>query len=147
MVGYVRLGTKIGNPGTPADEADVTIAFSTTDVRDKTTLADYTGELQASAVLRLTDRRNGATGNDTATVSDTTYAFTVPCTATGGTANIGSTCSLTTTADALLPNTVAEGKRALWQLGAIEVLDGGSDGDADTPGGNTVFLRQGFFVP
>ena len=41
----------------------------------------------------------------------------------------------------------AEGKRALWQLGAIEVLDGGSDGDADTPGGNTVFLRQGFFVP
>ena len=146
MVGYLRLATTIGNPGTPADEADVTIAFSTTDVRDKTTLADYTGELQARTVLRLTDRRNGATGNDTATVSDTAYEFTVPCTATGGAANIGATCSLTTTADALLPNKVTEGKRAIWQLGAIEVLDGGPDGDAETAG-NTVFLRQGIFIP
>ena len=40
-----------------------------------------------------------------------------------------------------------ETKRTIWQLGAIEVLDGGSDGDGDTAGGNTVFLRQGFFVP
>ena len=101
MVGFVRLATITGNPGTPADEADVKITVSTTDVRDQTTLVDYTGELQARAVLRITDRLNGATGNDTATVSDTTYAFTVPCTATGGAANIGSTCSLTTTADAL----------------------------------------------
>jgi len=145
MVGYLRLSSATGDPGTPADEADVSIAFSTTDVRVPGTLVDYTGELRASAVLRLTDRANGATGNDTATMSGTTYAFTVPCTATAAT-GVGSTCSLTTTADALLPNTVTEGKRAIWQLGEILVLDGGPDGDAETAD-NTVFLRQGLFIP
>jgi uncharacterized repeat protein (TIGR01451 family) len=146
MVGFLRLATTAGSPGTPADEADVSISVSTTDVRVPTTLVDYTGELQARIVLRLTDRKNGVTKNDTATMSDTPYAFTVPCTATGGTANVGSTCSLNTTADALLPNTVTEGKRAIWQLGEILVLDGGPDGDAETDD-NTVFLRQGIFVP
>ncbi len=147
MVGFVRLATTNGNPATPTiDEADVRISFSTTDVRVPGTLVDYTGELQTRTVLQLTDRQNGATGNDTATVSETTYAFTVPCTATGGTANVGSTCSLTTTADALVPNTVTEGKRSIWQLGEIVVTDGGSDGDAET-GPNSVFLRQGLFIP
>ena len=79
-------------------------------------------------------------------MSETTYAFTVPCTATGGATNVGSTCSLTTTADALVPNTVTESKRSIWQLGEIVVTDGGSDGDAET-GPNSVFLRQGLFIP
>jgi hypothetical protein len=34
----------------------------------------------------------------------------------------------------------------MWQLGDLEVLDGGPDGDVDTAD-NTVFLRQGIFVP
>ena len=146
MVGSLRLSTVTGNPGTPADEANINIAFSTTDVRVAGTLVDYTGELQARAALRLTDRRNGSTGIDTATMSETTYAFTVPCTATAA-AGVGSTCSLTTTADALVPNTVTETKRSIWQLGEIVVMDGGSDGDAETTAGNTVFLRQGLFIP
>ena len=146
MVGSLRLAVVPGDPGGP-DDADVAITFSTTDVRDKTTFADYTGELRARVDLRITDRHNGVTGNDSATVADTPYGFTVPCTATGGTANIGSTCSLTTSADALTGATVLETKRTIWQLGAIELLDGGSDGDADTAAGNTLFLRQGVFIP
>jgi hypothetical protein len=31
-------------------------------------------------------------------------------------------------------------------MGPVEVLDGGSDGDVDTPG-NQVFARQGLFIP
>jgi hypothetical protein len=62
-------------------------------------------------------------------------------------ANIGSTCSLTTTADALTGGTIIETRRTIWQLGDVQVLDGGPDGDADTAGDNTVFLREGVFVP
>jgi len=29
----------------------------------------------------------------------------------------------------------------------VDVLDGGPDGDVDTPAGNTLFLTQGIFVP
>ena len=31
--------------------------------------------------------------------------------------------------------------------GQVQVYDGGADGDADTPGDNTLFLSQGVFVP
>jgi hypothetical protein len=136
----------VGNAGTPADEADVKITFQATDIRNKTGLTDYTGELQGRMLLRITDRLNGGTGKDSATVTDASYTFTVPCAATGGTADIGATCSLDTTADAITPGTVTEIKRTIWQMQDVAVLDGGADGDAETAG-NTVFLRQGIFVP
>jgi hypothetical protein len=41
---------------------------------------------------------------------------------------------------------VAEGERAIWQLGQIQVRDGGADGVAATAG-NTPFAVQGVFVP
>jgi hypothetical protein len=69
----------------------------------------------------------------------------VPCTATGST-SIGATCTLTTTLNAVSPGAVLDGKRANWQLGQIELLDGGSDGEATTTP-NTRFLVQGVFVP
>ena len=34
----------------------------------------------------------------------------------------------------------------MWELGAVEVYDGGPDGDAETAD-NTVFAVQGVFVP
>jgi hypothetical protein len=147
MTGSIKLSTIVGTPSTPADEADLLITFRTTDVRDTATpaLADYTGELQGRMELRITDRRNGDTGNDTATVTDLSYTFTVPCAATGST-NTGAVCQLNTTADAITLGTVPEGKRSIWQLADVEVLDGGPDGDAETPN-NSVFLTQGVFVP
>jgi hypothetical protein len=42
---------------------------------------------------------------------------------------------------------VTGGGRAIWELGQVQVLDGGADGLASTPGDNTVFERQGVFVP
>ena len=53
---------------------------------------------------------------------------------------------MSTTFDAVAPGSVPEGKRAIWELDAIEVFDGGTDGIASTAP-NTLFARQGIFVP
>ncbi len=143
--GFARVGTIVGNPATSADEADVSVTVSITDVRRAGDLTDYTGELQAVWPLRITDQFNGPTLADAATSSDAPLAFAVPCASTAA-ATIGSTCSLTTTADAVSPGTVREGRRAIWQLGQVQINDGGSDGVASTSP-NTPFARQGVFVP
>jgi hypothetical protein len=141
-VSYMRLDPVIGNPATPADEADVRIRVSATDIR-KTDLTDYTGQLKTNTSLRIIDRDNGP--SEVGVTVDIPLSYTVPCTATGST-TIGSTCSLDTTADAITPNTVKETKRTVWQMGETDVFDGGSDGVAST-NPNTLFLRQGYFVP
>jgi hypothetical protein len=103
--GSVRYDVKIGNPSTPADEADVNLTVSITDVRARSDLSDYAGELSVNAQRRITDKDstpapNGGSG--AATVQDLPLAFTVPCTATFDT-TIGSFCSVVTTADTLVP--------------------------------------------
>jgi virginiamycin B lyase len=145
-VGSIVLTAVTGNPATTADEADVRIAASATDVRLKAGLGDYTGELQANVKLRLTDRASGLAVNEPATVQDFVYTFKVPCQTTAG-ATIGSTCSVATSADAIQPGTVRESARTIWQLGDVELFDGGPDGVASTTQGNTLFQQQGVFVP
>jgi hypothetical protein len=137
------------NPGSAAveaDDADVRIALSLTDVRLASTLADYTGELQGQVSIRLTDNgRSAPITNPPQTVQDFPLTFTTACTGTAS-ATIGSSCTSVTTADALVPGMVREGNRGLWELGQVEVHDGGADGDLDTAD-NTVFARQGLFIP
>jgi hypothetical protein len=116
-----------------------------TDVRRKSDLADYGGELEARTTLRLTDRVSGASLDDNATVQDLPFEFVVPCAGTGDTAT-GSICSVSTTADAVTPGVVDEGARALWQLDQVSVTDGGTDGLGGTDP-NGVFAVQGLFVP
>ncbi len=141
--GYALMRVMVGSPGTPEDDADVALAFEMSDVRDATELLDYGGELLFRATLRLTDREIAPGG--TATSQDLVLPVTVPCAATLDPLT-GSDCAIATTADALTPGMVREGGRAMWELGSVEVLDGGSDGDVDTPG-NAVFARPGIFVP
>jgi len=143
--GSVSLAVLPGVPSTPEDEADVAIRLALTDVRDKAGLADYTGELQVRGTLRVTDRASGAAGADAGTVQDLDLPVTAGCAPTADTA-VGATCGVVTTLDALTPGAVDEGARAVWQLAQVQVFDGGPDGDVDTPG-NTVFLRQGLFIP
>ena len=45
-----------------------------------------------------------------------------------------------------MPGAVVEGKRAIWQIGQVQVYDGGSDGLVSTAP-NTLFATQGLFVP
>jgi hypothetical protein len=142
MLGSVQYDTIIGNSSTSTDEADVRVRVNITDVRNKTGLGDYTGQLKLIQDLRLTDRDNGPTELGT---GDASLSFTVPCSATGST-SVGSTCALNTTADALAAGTVKESMRTIWQLSKVNVFDGGSDGVAST-NPNTLFLTQGYFVP
>ena len=159
--GYVRLRTLVGTPG-GIDDSDVQIVVNITDVRCQAGVStcgaanaaggdDYTGEVQARVDLRITDRYNAvapAVGTEAATGSRT-FEVTVPCGAIPTPDTIGSTCDITTTADAVYgdTSTAKEGTRAIWQLGQVNVYDGGADGDVDTPTANTLFATQGVFVP
>jgi hypothetical protein len=141
-IGFVTLRAIVGNSSTPADEADARIDTSLADVRQKSGLADYSGELSTVLHVRLTDRLSGFAQ----TVEDFPFSVTVPCTVTPDPA-IGSSCSVDTTADAVTPGAVSESKRSIWALDKVEVYDGGPDGLASTTSGNTVFETQGVFVP
>jgi hypothetical protein len=56
-------------------------------------------------------------------------------------------CSVSTTANAVVPGALSGGKRTIWEVGQLEVQDGGADGVASTTDDNTPFAREGFFVP
>jgi len=114
---------------------DVKETVSITDVRNRGNLGDYTGSLRETSSVRLTDRGNGP-GDDQGTVEDFDFGANVPCAATAD-PSVGSTCSLSTTFDALMPGAVVAGDRAIWKLGQVRLLDAFGD----------VFADQGTFTP
>ena len=151
--GQLTVGTPDANGAGPnsigavlyqALTGDVRLTAGITDVRLKSTLADYTGQLQVDSSVRITDHLNGPAADEPATGS-TSFPVTVPCSATTDT-TIGSTCSVTTTFNAVTPGAIVAGVRSIWELGDVKVFDGGPDGVAST-GPNTLFERQGVFVP
>jgi hypothetical protein len=145
-VSSVRYTVQAGNPATTAD---VKIAASMSDIRNKSDLSDYAGELQVVSVLRISDRDNTPNpgGPGPATVVDTPLSVTVPCTPTPAAPHDGSLCAVSTSANAIASGTVKEGKRAIWGMDQVLAYDGGQDGLAATHDGETVFLDQGLFVP
>jgi WD40-like Beta Propeller Repeat len=165
MIGALTLAVVPGNPATPADDADMAISVSVTDVRCAHTNAacpagagsDYDGKLLALPVsTRITDRQNTPPGpSGVPGTGDTQFKMPVVCAPTADT-TVGSTCSLSTTADALMPGVIREGARAIWELGQVHVRDAGPNGTGyESPacppdcgdGDETLFLRQGVFVP
>ena len=136
-LGSLRYGAVVG---------DVTVAASFTDVRRQGTLADYPGELSVEQAVQITDRFSGASQNEPATAQAGVFRFAVPCTPTAAIAT-GATCSLHSSFNAIAPGAVAQGRLAVWELGAVEVFDGGADDLAATAGDNTLFQRQGVFAP
>jgi TolB protein len=147
--GRLTLGTPpqeptnaVGSVTARVITGDVQLAVSITDVRNQGSLSDYSGQLETRLPLRVTDKDGGVN----ATTQDFPFSFAVPCAATADT-TVGSTCSVVTTADTLMPGAVTTGLRAIWALGQIGVYDGGADGLASTTGDNTLFMDQGIFVP
>jgi hypothetical protein len=102
--------------------------------------------MTARITQRTTDRYNGNSLGESATVTDVPLEVPVQCSATADPAT-GAVCSVNTTLDALLPGTVREGARAVMQLGRVDVFDGGADEDVETPADNKRFATQGLFVP
>jgi|tagenome__1003787_1003787.scaffolds.fasta_scaffold20488487_2 hypothetical protein len=116
--------------------------------------ADYTGELQGSSAIRVTDHHNGPFTNptcsptpctDPATGVDVGLNLTVPCVASADT-SIGGSCSLATSVNTLIPTAISSGQREVIQSGQLIVNDGGPDGTAATTD-NSPFLVQGLFTP
>jgi hypothetical protein len=156
--GFVKITVKPGAPGPPED-SDVLIVSSGTDVRCRagTTAcgsanavdgADYTGGLQGTATIRISDHWNSVAaggGPDPATVVDIPFPVDAGCTATANTA-IGATCSANTSANATVPGSVKDTKRSVVEIGQLQIFDGGPDGVTATAP-NTLFSVQGIFIP
>jgi hypothetical protein len=152
-VDSVRYRSIAGNAATEADEAEVDMIVDLSDVRNSPSLTDYTGSVIVSSSLKITDNQNAAEMPEPGTMQTIPLEFSVPCIATVDTTK-GSDCDLQTTADALYPGSVVEGKRALWELGQVSVKDAGPNGTGANncpptcgDGDETTYLRQGVFVP
>jgi hypothetical protein len=149
--GLLQLETLTGNPSTSADEADMGITASLSDIRCRAAIApcaggplsDYSGQLQARFLVRSTDRLNQL--GHAITTQDLTLTAPIACAATPS-SPAGSNCTAATTLEAIVPGAVPEGKRSNWQLDQVTIFDGGSDGDPGT-GVNTPFARPGIFIP
>src|SRR5688572_18465493 len=158
MTGFVKLDVLVGAVGAP-DDSDVLITANISDVRCKagTTAcgnanaadgADYTGQMQGNATIRITDHYNAVApggGTDAATVVDIPFPVPAQCANTASTAQ-GRPCTANTSANATVPSAVKDAKRANIEVGQITITDGGADGqNATTP--NTVAFVQGIFIP
>jgi hypothetical protein len=97
--------------------------------------------------MRLTDRRNGPSGNETGTVQDFDLAMTVECLFDRRFPELGSNCMSGTTLNALFPGATTEVNRAIGELGQVRIYDSGADGNPDTTADNQLFVTQGVFVP
>ncbi len=127
--------------GTPPDYGDADVLLD---------------DLQATAKIRITDHDNGTPGpGGTApgTVIDLPFPVSIDCAATADT-TVGGDCNISTSANTVVPGSVKTGKRGIVEIGQFVVNDGGDDADIatnpttpPTPATNTVFLRQGIFIP
>ena len=164
FVGSARYRVVTGDAATPLDDADVAIDVSLVDIRCAITspacpggpLSDFAGRLLLiNPPLQITDKDGQpATAGQGAATGTTNFPVPFDCTPTAS-ASIGSSCSISTTADALVPNVIKEGHRSVWESGPVHVRDPGPNGTgfgAGCPpacgdGDETLFLRQGIFVP
>jgi hypothetical protein len=155
--GFAKLDVHVGVPG-PPDDSDVNITADATDVRCKAATAatvcnsanaadgpDYSGQLQGNATIRITDHYNGANGTTPATVQDIGFPVVTSCTNTADT-SIGAHCVANTSANAVVPGSVKDGKRATVEISQLQVSDGGADGVVQSTD-NTLFAVQGLFIP
>jgi hypothetical protein len=152
-VGFILLKVKGTSP------EDVLITSSMTDVRCKAGVAaavcssanagdgpDYSGGLQGNATIRISDHYNGPGLNEAATVTDIPFPVNSTCANTADTA-VGGACSVSTTANAVVPGSVKDLQRAVVEIQQLQVNDGGTDGQVSTTADNTLFEVQGIFIP
>ena len=106
---------------------------------------DYSGQLQANMTIRISDHHNGPNLDEAATVIDIPNPVTMDCVSTASTTT-GGTCSVSGPPPGCPPACPTPNRRMVVEFGQTEVLDGGPDGQVAT-NDNTVFARQGIFIP
>jgi hypothetical protein len=153
-VSFILLKVKGTSP------EDVLITSSGTDVRCKAGVAaavcssanaadgpDYSGQLQGTAQIRISDHYNGPGLNEAATVIDIPFPVTTTCANTAGDTSIGGLCQVATSANAVVPGSVKDLQRAVVEIQQLQINDGGTDGQVSTTADNTLFGVQGIFIP
>ena len=149
-----------GNPSPPED-SEVEARVVINDVHCRVANAacpggvgsDFVGKLLVRASVQITDKQNGPAQTESATVEELPIEIPVDCVAVTG--NEGGRCNVTTTLDTFYPGAVLDAKRAIWESGEVTVHDPGPNGTgygAGCPttcgdGDESVFMRQGIFVP
>jgi hypothetical protein len=155
------------------DQEDIKVAFTAADIRcvvgspSQGNCAGgagslYNGKLLADISMRYTDHNNTGTGcaapcAGTADIAGTPQAWPIGIQCSSG------TCNYTTSVDVTVPGATVEVKRAVIELGEINVQDAGLNGNlvaASTLGAAGVcppacqqddaysqYLRQGVFAP
>ena len=103
--------------------------------------ADYTGQLQVSTRLRITD----AAGGGIATTLDSPLTATVPCTATSAILDSAPWLPLDTTVDEIIPGAVAAGVVSGLGMGRWRSSTVAPTATPRPP--DTLFLTQGLFIP
>ena len=107
---------------------------------------DYSGQLQGNAMIRISDHDNGPSLTEAATVVDVPFPVNFSCANTAST-TIGGLCTVNTGGAVVCPECgIKEGTRSVVEITQFEVFDGGPDGQITT-NPNTVFLREGIFIP
>jgi hypothetical protein len=171
--GYLTVGTPDYNGAAPkllgslvlkvrnTSVDQLTILMEVSDVRCKPATAarvcatrntadgpDYSGELQGNAMIRISDHYNGPSLTEAATVEDIPFPVNAPCVSTADTST-GGFCSTTFNPGVGLgiPGQDYGGRRTVVGITQFEVYDGGQDGQVSTTSDNTVFLREGLFIP
>jgi hypothetical protein len=138
---------------------DVLITSEITDVRCKAATSatvcnsangtdgpDYSGQVQGTAMIRISDHYNGPGLNEAATVTDIPFPVNGQCANTTST-TIGGTCTTNTTANAVVPGSVKDAQRGVVEIQQLQINDGGTDGQVSTTADNTLFEVQGIFIP
>lgn len=153
-IGFALLKVRTASP------EDLLIKSTVSDVRCKAGTApavctganaadgpDYSGELQGTTTIRVSDHYNGPGLNEAATVTDIPLPVNIPCANTADTA-AGGICTVDTSANAVQPGAIPDGgvSRAVIEVGQVRVSDGGGDGAVSTAD-NTIFATQGVFIP
>ena len=111
-----------------ARQSDVALRVVLNDVRRAGDSSAYAGSLEARLDIRVTDAQPFGAAIEPTTTSDVPYSVPVGCAA--------GRCSVATSADALVPDTIREGWRTVWQLGQVRIVDG-----------DAALAVQGLFVP
>jgi len=124
----------------------------------------YNGLVVGTATIQITDHYNALTGSPPGCSTTTSCTGTVaPLPFSVGAVCSAGNCKYLTTADAVVPDTVKENKKAVVEIGQLLIFDGGSSGTGlDNPlnpghcppacipnvaGGATQFAVQGIFLP
>ena len=106
---------------------------------------DYSGQLQMMATVRISDHNNGPNHDEAATVQDIPFPVSVFCHNTADTTT-GGLCDDPGPQCVGCPTQNYDGYRTVAEITQIEIRDGGADGFVGT-GTDTVFMRQGIFIP